>query len=81
MKLARSTGTACLDRLRRRASSKGNLGGALVFELSLSVASTVVLLRALESRGILDSANGRIAVARNSGENCSPLPMLTGTNR
>jgi len=39
-----------------------NLGGALVFGLSLSVASTVVLLRALESRGLLDSANGRIAV-------------------
>ena len=37
-------------------------GGALVFGLSLSVASTVVLLRALESRGIVDSANGRIAV-------------------
>ncbi|WP_431095846.1 YbaL family putative K(+) efflux transporter [Polaromonas aquatica] len=39
-----------------------NPGGALVFGLSLSVASTVVLLRALESRGILDSVNGRIAV-------------------
>ncbi len=39
-----------------------NLGGALVFGLSLSVASTVVLLRALENRGILDSVNGRIAV-------------------
>ncbi len=39
-----------------------NLGGALVFGLSLSVASTVVLLRALESRGALDSFNGRIAV-------------------
>ncbi|MDO9113044.1 MAG: YbaL family putative K(+) efflux transporter [Polaromonas sp.] len=39
-----------------------NLGGALVFGLSLSVASTVVLLRALETRGVLDSANGRIAV-------------------
>ncbi len=38
------------------------LGGALVFGISLSVASTVVLLRALESRGILDSHNGRIAV-------------------
>jgi monovalent cation:H+ antiporter-2, CPA2 family len=37
-------------------------GGALVFGLSLSVASTVVLLKALESRGLLDSANGRIAV-------------------
>ena len=39
-----------------------NLGGALVFGLSLSVASTVVLLRALEERKALDSANGRIAV-------------------
>lgn len=37
-------------------------GGALVFGFALSVASTVVLLRALESRGILDSLNGRIAV-------------------
>lgn len=37
-------------------------GGALVFGLALSVASTVVLLRALEARGILDSKNGRIAV-------------------
>src|SRR5713226_4438690 len=37
-------------------------GAGLVFGLSLSVASTVVLLRALEERGILDSANGRIAV-------------------
>ena len=37
-------------------------GGALVFGLALSVASTVVLLRALESRGQLDSVNGRIAV-------------------
>ena len=33
-----------------------------VFGLSLSVASTVVLLRALEDRGILDSVDGRIAV-------------------
>jgi CPA2 family monovalent cation:H+ antiporter-2 len=38
------------------------LGAALVFGLALSVASTVVLLRALEARGILDSMNGRIAV-------------------
>ncbi|MFT3821522.1 MAG: cation:proton antiporter [Rubrivivax sp.] len=35
---------------------------ALVFGVSLSCASTVVLLRALESRGLLDSQNGRIAV-------------------
>jgi CPA2 family monovalent cation:H+ antiporter-2 len=36
--------------------------GALVFGISLSVASTVVLLRALESRGALETYNGRIAV-------------------
>jgi monovalent cation:H+ antiporter-2, CPA2 family len=39
-----------------------SFGAALVFGLSLSVASTVVLLRALESRGVLNSLNGRIAV-------------------
>lgn len=39
-----------------------SLGAGLVFGLSLSVASTVVLLRALEQRGMLDSPNGRIAV-------------------
>ncbi len=33
-----------------------------VFGLCLSVASTVVLLRALEDRGLLDSADGRVAV-------------------
>src|SRR5687767_106063 len=37
-------------------------GQGLVFGLSLSVASTVVLLRALESRGLLESLNGKIAV-------------------
>jgi CPA2 family monovalent cation:H+ antiporter-2 len=37
-------------------------GAGLVFGLALSVASTVVLLRALEERGILASADGRIAV-------------------
>ncbi len=39
-----------------------DLGGALVLGLSLSVASTVVLLRALEARGALQSMNGQIAV-------------------
>jgi CPA2 family monovalent cation:H+ antiporter-2 len=39
-----------------------NLGGGLVFGLALSVASTVVLLRALEERGLMASMNGRIAV-------------------
>jgi CPA2 family monovalent cation:H+ antiporter-2 len=38
------------------------IGEALVLGLALSVASTVVLLRALEDRGILNSVNGRIAV-------------------
>ena len=38
------------------------LGGAVVFGLALSVASTVVLLRALENLGILDTHTGRIAV-------------------
>ena len=37
-------------------------GAALVLGLALSVASTVVLLRALEARGVLESVNGRIAV-------------------
>jgi CPA2 family monovalent cation:H+ antiporter-2 len=37
-------------------------GEGIVFGLALSVASTVVLLRALEERGALDSVNGRIAV-------------------
>lgn len=39
-----------------------SLGAGLVFGLSLSVASTVVLLKALEARGIEDSMNGRIAI-------------------
>jgi K+:H+ antiporter len=38
------------------------LGAGLVFGLALSVASTVVLLRALEAQGTLDSVDGRIAV-------------------
>ena len=39
-----------------------NWGGALVLGLSLSCASTVVLLKALEVRGVLDTMNGRLAV-------------------
>jgi len=39
-----------------------SIGAGLVFGLALSVASTVVLLKALESRGVMDSVNGRIAV-------------------
>jgi CPA2 family monovalent cation:H+ antiporter-2 len=37
-------------------------GAGLVFGLALSVASTVVLLRALEAQQALDSANGRLTV-------------------
>ena len=37
-------------------------GAGIVFGLSLSVASTVVLLRALEERGVLDTSGGKIAV-------------------
>src|SRR3970040_330906 len=37
-------------------------GAGLIFGLSLSCASTVVLLQALEGRGVLNSMNGRIAV-------------------
>jgi len=39
-----------------------SLGAGLVLGLSLSVASTVVLLKALEERGAVATANGRIAV-------------------
>ena len=38
------------------------LAEGLVFGLALSVASTVVLLKALESRGRIDSQNGRVAI-------------------
>jgi monovalent cation:H+ antiporter-2, CPA2 family len=39
-----------------------SFGAGLMFGLALSVASTVVLLRALESRNALETFNGRIAV-------------------
>jgi CPA2 family monovalent cation:H+ antiporter-2 len=38
------------------------LGGGLVFGLALSVASTVVLLRALQERRLVETERGRIAV-------------------
>ncbi|MES2822363.1 MAG: YbaL family putative K(+) efflux transporter [Pseudomonadota bacterium] len=37
-------------------------GSGLIFGLSLSCASTVVLLKALETRGLLNTMNGQIAV-------------------
>jgi CPA2 family monovalent cation:H+ antiporter-2 len=39
-----------------------SLGGAVVLGLSLSVASTVVLLKALEERNAVTTPNGRIAI-------------------
>ena len=39
-----------------------SLAGGLIFGLALSVASTVVLLRALEARQLLDTRSGHIAV-------------------
>src|SRR3954451_16646455 len=38
------------------------LGGGLVFGIALSVASTVVVLRSLQERRLLDTERGRIAV-------------------
>lgn len=38
------------------------LGEGIVFGVALSVASTVVLLRALDNRGLLESVDGKIAV-------------------
>ena len=39
-----------------------SLGAGIIFGLSLSVASTVVLLRALEDRNMIKSSDGRIAI-------------------
>ena len=39
-----------------------NLGAALIFGLALSVASTVVLLRALQDRDLITTDKGRVAV-------------------
>ncbi|WP_438751593.1 cation:proton antiporter domain-containing protein [Pararhizobium sp. O133] len=39
-----------------------SLGAGLVFGLSISVASTVVLLKALEERNLVNSPNGRVAI-------------------
>src|SRR3954453_4586439 len=62
-----------------------DLGASLVFGLALSVASTVVLLKALEGQGILRSLNGRIAVGWLVVEDLAMvvalvmLPALAGT--
>jgi CPA2 family monovalent cation:H+ antiporter-2 len=60
-------------------------GAALVFGLTLSVASTVVLQRALEERGILDTTDGRLAIGFLIVEDLAMvlvlvlLPALAGT--
>ena len=53
------------DAARHRAGamrSAGPIGAGLVFGLALSVASTVVLLRALQERRLVETERGRIAV-------------------
>ncbi|MEQ1599000.1 MAG: YbaL family putative K(+) efflux transporter [Methylotenera sp.] len=59
-------------------------GESLIFGLALSCASTVVLLKALESKGILDSMNGKIAIGWLVVEDLVTvlvlvlMPLLTG---
>ncbi|HTR00532.1 MAG TPA: cation:proton antiporter [Candidatus Acidoferrum sp.] len=61
------------------------IGAGLVFGLCLSVASTVVLMRALEQQGILKSVNGHIAMGWLIVEDLAMvlvlvlLPPLAGT--
>jgi monovalent cation:H+ antiporter-2, CPA2 family len=61
-----------------------SLGGGIIFGLSLSVASTVVLLRALEDRDMIKSNDGRIAIGWLVVEDLLMvltlvlLPVLTG---
>src|SRR4029077_6918116 len=45
-----------------------SFGAGLVFGLALSVASTVVVLRTLQERRLLDTERGRIAVGWLGGE-------------
>ncbi len=47
---------------RGKLSGSVTLAGGLVFGLALSVASTVVLLRALQERRLVETERGRIAV-------------------
>jgi CPA2 family monovalent cation:H+ antiporter-2 len=59
--LVQVVGTVALSFAVARAWGWG-IGAGLVLGLALSVASTVVLLRALETQGLLNSLSGRIAV-------------------
>ena len=52
-----------------------SLGAGLIFGLALSVASTVVLIRALQDRHILETQRGRIAVGSRRPYQCGkPVP-------
>ena len=55
-----------------------SVGGGLVFGLALSVASTVVLIRALQERHLIDSEQGRnrarLADRRGPRDGCGPRP-------
>lgn len=53
-----------------------NMGQGVIFGLALSCASTVVLLKALESRSLLDSMNGKIAVGWLVVEDLATVIML-----
>jgi CPA2 family monovalent cation:H+ antiporter-2 len=55
-------GAATLAGLALASALGWGLGAGLIFGLSLSVASTVVLLRALQERGLVKEERGRIAV-------------------
>ena len=63
-----------------------SLGGGLVFGLALSVSSTVVLLKALQERHLMDSDRGRIAVGWLVVEDLAMvlalvlIPALAGTS-
>jgi CPA2 family monovalent cation:H+ antiporter-2 len=59
--LVQVVGTVAVSFAVARAWGWG-IGAGLVLGLALSVASTVVLLRALETQGLLNSVSGRIAV-------------------
>lgn len=55
-----------------------SLVASLVFGLALSIASTVVLLRALEDNGLLNSIHGRVAVGRVVVEDIATVIILVG---
>ena len=53
-----------------------SVGGALIFGVSLACASTVVLLKSLESRGQMDTMSGRIAMGWLVGQDLVTVMVL-----